>query len=90
LSDSSAKIYLDDLIHIILDLHEAGNTQPLITKVGSKLKERYPQLFSKGLASRLATEAQRMGLLKIGGRPPKRYLIFKASDLEIYDSRSKI
>lgn len=52
LSEVAARIHLRDFIYVLTELHTAGDQTPLLTKVGSRLHERYPKLFSKGTLAR--------------------------------------
>jgi len=84
ISEFAAKVHIQDLIDVIIELHNEGDSSPLITKVGCKLKERYPQLFFKGCATRLTHEAARLNLVKVVGNPPQRRVSYDPKDLQSY------
>jgi len=84
ISEFAAKVHIQDLIDVIIELHNEGDSSPLITKVGCKLKERYPQLFFKGCATRLANEAARLNLVKVVGNPPQRRVSYDPKALKAY------
>lgn len=75
-------LHLQDLCRVLLDMEEAGDPKPLVSKVGIVLKETYPQLFQKGILPDLLEAAEERGLVKIAGEKPKHYCIFEPEVLE--------
>lgn len=77
-------LHLRDLCRVLLNMEEAGDPKPLVSRVGVTLKDQYPQLFQKGILTELLEVAQEEGLVKISGEKPRHYCVFDPHVLEKY------
>jgi hypothetical protein len=80
----SGGLHLRDLCTVLLNLEEAGDSTPLVSKVGLTLKETFPGLFQKGILPELLEAAELEGLVRIEGQKPRHYCVFDPKVLENY------
>eukprot|EP01122_Echinamoeba_exundans_P005721 TRINITY_DN1587_c0_g1_i1.p1 TRINITY_DN1587_c0_g1~~TRINITY_DN1587_c0_g1_i1.p1 ORF type:complete len:309 (+),score=40.77 TRINITY_DN1587_c0_g1_i1:37-927(+) len=80
----SGGLHLRDLCTVLLNLEEAGDSTPLVSKVGLTLKETFPGLFQKGILPELLEAAEMERLVRIEGQKPRHYCVFDPQVLENY------
>jgi hypothetical protein len=85
ISGQAAQLHLRDLFRVLLELFDAGDEKPFVSKVGIHLRNTFPKIFKrKETLPQLIKLAEEKLLVSIGGSGAQRFCRFDPLGLQRY------